>query len=490
LRETQAPRARTVFSAGRRACCSIRFFSGTKLAWLLDHVPPAPAAARKKANWPSAPWTPGCSAAHRRPRPRTDVSTPRAPSCSTSAPRLGRRAAARASHSASLPEVRASSGHLWRGVRRARLNGVPSAHRRRPAAALFGQACWGPAWRRTPTAPAASFFAHTAASRSPRKPSAHHRRWKIDGRLEITPSRVPSHRRRGGAVAARRTRAHRQVVDVEKLAARPPTTAASTSSGLRRPRRRIGMPRRAAITGLTRGSHAGHLASGRAREHRPTRAPTAPRHGGRRRAQTARLRVDGGRSATTAHAVPGGPPARAGRPPRTTETTGWARPTWRISRSVSWKKSRGDCQRLWSADRTFRPRAPPPSRAACWPSASRVARAKRLNRRPAAAGKAPVNQLFFTRQPRAGLQAGLPPGPNVSAHTTCLPHEIFRSLAAVLLCSRSALPPMRRKAARSPASAPGRQGQRHCPIQPRPRYLRARDRRRSGRGLCLAVTRP
>ena len=65
------------------------YFSGTKLAWLLDHVP-VPAGAPKEAISPSAPWTPGCSGsspavASMPPTPPT----PRAPSCSTCAPPAG-----------------------------------------------------------------------------------------------------------------------------------------------------------------------------------------------------------------------------------------------------------------------------------------------------------------------------------------------------------------------------------------------------------------
>ena len=140
----------------RPGCCVDAYFSGTKLKWLLDHVPGARAPAERGElafgtvdSW--LMWQLTGGAVH-----ATDVSNAsRTMLLNVHTNHLGRRTAGLLDVPVRCcPRVpSAAFGHP------ADLLGAAHADRRRgrrPAGALFGQACFRPAWRRTPTAPAAS----------------------------------------------------------------------------------------------------------------------------------------------------------------------------------------------------------------------------------------------------------------------------------------------------------------------------------------------
>ena len=134
------------------------YFSGTKLAWLLDHVPARARGGAGRAGLRHHRRL-ARSGAHRRPgcTPPTPA-TPRAPCCSTSH-RAWDAGCSRCSTSrAVLPQACPSAGDLRRNRSRPPARRSHAGHRRRPAGGtLFGQACFAPGMAaRTPTAPAAS----------------------------------------------------------------------------------------------------------------------------------------------------------------------------------------------------------------------------------------------------------------------------------------------------------------------------------------------
>ena len=218
-----------------------------------------------------------------------------------------------------LPEVRASSevyGRVAGGARARRR--ADRRHRRRSAGgALRPDVRRRRAWRRTPTAPAAS-CCRTPATQpvASEQPAAH------DGRLEgrradrVRARRQRLHRRRRRAVAARRAGLIRQSADVEALAASVPDNGGvylvPAFAGL-------GAPHwdpyaRGTIVGLTRGTTAGHIARAALESIAYQVADLLDamhRDAGHRARRTARRRRRGAQR--PADAVPGRPAGRAGR---------------------------------------------------------------------------------------------------------------------------------------------------------------------------------
>jgi glycerol kinase len=148
------------------------YFSATKLRWLLDHVSGAHIAAAHGDlafgtvdSWLVWQLTKGAGARHRRQQRLAHDALRRAPQ------RLGRELLA-ALHvpESVLPKVFPSS-HLF-GHTHPDLFGAPipiGGIAGDQQSALFGQACFAPGWRRTPTAPAASCSCTPASTSGPRR---------------------------------------------------------------------------------------------------------------------------------------------------------------------------------------------------------------------------------------------------------------------------------------------------------------------------------
>ncbi len=340
------------------------YFSGTKLAWLLDHVPGARRRAEKGElafgtvdTWLLWQLTGGRVHA-------TDVSnasrtlllnlrTGDWDDALLRALRIPREV---------LPEVRASSGVFGEISAVPALNGVPiTGIAGDQQAALFGQACWRPGMAKNTYGTGCFLLLNTGA-----KPvvSKNHLlttiAWKIDGRLEYAlegsvfiGGAVVQWLRDGLGLIAKS-------VDVEKLAAKVTDNGGvylvPAFAGLGAPH--WDAAARGIITGLTRGSNAGHLA-------RAALESIAYQSADLLRAMEAdagrklrELRVDGGAVGNNALMqfqadLLRVPVVR----PRTTETTALGA-AYLAGLAVGFWKNRAEIAALWSADRTFRPRAP------------------------------------------------------------------------------------------------------------------------------------
>jgi glycerol kinase len=340
------------------------YFSGTKLAWLLEHVP----GARRRAErgelafgtvdtWLLWQLTGGRVHA-------TDVSN------ASRTLLLNLRTGdwddtllkiLRIPHEV-LPQVCASSGVLGEVSTVPALNGVPiSGVAGDQQAALFGQACWQPGMAKNTYGTGCFLLMHTGT-----KPVISKNQllttiaWKIDGRLEYAlegsvfiGGAVVQWLRDGLGLIAKS-------VDVEKLAARVPDNGGvylvPAFAGLGAPH--WDAEARGLVTGLTRGSNAGHLA-------RAALESIAYQSADLLRAMEADagrrlrgLRVDGGAVCNNALMqfqanLLRVPVVR----PRTTETTALGA-AYLAGLAVGFWKNRREIAALWSADRTFRPAAP------------------------------------------------------------------------------------------------------------------------------------
>ncbi|MBI2813727.1 MAG: glycerol kinase GlpK [Opitutae bacterium] len=336
------------------------YFSGTKLAWLLDHVP----GARRRAErgelafgtvdtWLLWQLTGGrVHATDASNASRTlllNLRTGDWDSELLKILRIPREA---------LPEVRASSGVFGEVSTIPALRGVPiSGIAGDQQAALFGQACWSPGMAKNTYGTGCFLLMHTGA-----KPvvSKNHLlttiAWRIGGRTEYAlegsvfiGGAVVQWLRDGLGLIAKS-------VDVEKLAARVPDNGGvylvPAFAGLGAPHWDAGA--RGLITGLTRGSNAGHLARA-ALESIAYQSADLLRameaDAGRRLRE---LRVDGGAVGNDALMqfqadLLRVPVVR----PRTSETTALGAACLAGLATGFWK-DRAEIAQLWSADRTFR----------------------------------------------------------------------------------------------------------------------------------------
>ena len=306
------------------ACCSIPYFSGTKLAWLLDHVPGARAARRaRRARLRhdrhlarlEADRRRACTSPTRRNASRTllfDIADRR----------LGRRAARAARHPARAAAARSChrrrvSARRDRAVRRARfpIAGIAGDQQ----AALFGQACFEPGMAKNTYGTGCFVLMNTGA-----EPVRLAQPAADDGGLAARrPAHLRArgqrvHRRRGRAVAARRPRAHRAGRPRSRRS-RPPvpdTGGVYLVPGVHRPRRPHWDPHaRGTIVGLTRGTTAATSPAPRSRRSRSRRATAAGDAAGRAATAARAARRRRRDRQRPADAVPGRRARRAGRAP-------------------------------------------------------------------------------------------------------------------------------------------------------------------------------
>jgi glycerol kinase len=340
------------------------YFSGTKLAWLLDHVP----GARRRAErgelafgtvdtWLLWQLTGGrVHATDASNASRTLLLNLHTGGWDAELLKL-----LRIPHEV-LPEVRASSGVFGEVSSVPALRGVPIAGiAGDQQAALFGQACWSPGMAKNTYGTGCFLLMHTGP-----KPVASQNNllttiaWKIDGRLEYA---LEGSVFIGGAVVQWLRDSLGLITksaDVEKLAATVRDNGGvylvPAFAGLGAPHWDAGA--RGVITGLTRGSNAGHLA--RAALESIAYQSTDLLHameadcGHRLRG----LRVDGGATVNNALMqfqadLLRVPVVR----PRTTETTALGA-AYLAGLATGFWKDRAEIARLWTADRTFRAKAP------------------------------------------------------------------------------------------------------------------------------------
>jgi len=340
------------------------YFSGTKLAWLLDHVPSARRRAEKGElafgtvdTWLLWQLTGGRVHA-------TDVSNAsrtlllnlRTVGWDDELLRILR------IPREVLPEVRPSSGVFGEVSAVPALNGIPiSGIAGDQHAALFGQACWKSGMAKNTYGTGCFLLMHTG-----QKPVVSRNNllttiaWQIDGRTEYAlegsvfiGGAVVQWLRDGLGLIARS-------VDVEKLAAKVTDNGGvylvPAFAGLGAPH--WDAAARGVITGLTRGSNAGHLA-------RAALESIAYQSADLLRAMEAdcgrrlrELRVDGGAVRNNALMqfqadLLRVPVVR----PRTTETTALGA-AYLAGLATGFWKNRAEIASLWSADRTFRAAAP------------------------------------------------------------------------------------------------------------------------------------
>ena len=261
-----------------------------------------------------------------------------------------------------LPEVRASSGVFGEVSALRALRGVPiSGIAGDQQAALFGQACWSPGMAKNTYGTGCFLLMHTGD-----KPVVSKNQllttiaWKIDGRLEYAlegsvfiGGAVVQWLRDGLGLIAKS-------VDVEKLAAQVKDNGGvylvPAFAGLGAPH--WDADARGVIVGLTRGSNAAHLARAAlesiAYQSADLLKAMEADCGGKLRA----LRVDGGAVVNNALMqfqadLLRVPVVR----PRTTETTALGA-AYLAGLAVGFWKNRQEIARLWSGERTFRARAP------------------------------------------------------------------------------------------------------------------------------------
>jgi glycerol kinase len=340
------------------------YFSGTKLAWLLDHVP----GARRRAErgelafgtvdtWLLWQLTGGRVHA-------TDVSNAsrtllfnlRTVDWDAELLRI-----LRIPHEV-LPEVRDSSGVLGEVTSLPALRGVPiGGIAGDQQAALFGQACFRPGMAKNTYGTGCFLLLHTGdrpvVSRNNLLTTI---AWRIGGRTEYAlegsvfiGGAVVQWLRDGLGLIARSA-------DIERLAATVPDNGGvyvvPAFAGLGAPHWDAGA--RGVITGLTRGSTAGHLARAALESIAYQSADLL----GAMQADCGRrlreLRVDGGATVNDGllqfqSDLLRVPVVR----PRTTETTALGA-AYLAGLAVGFWKTRSEIAALWSADRTFRPAAP------------------------------------------------------------------------------------------------------------------------------------
>jgi glycerol kinase len=340
------------------------YFSGTKLAWLLDHVPGARRRAEKGElsfgtvdTWLLWQLTGGrVHATDVSNASRTlllDLRTAGWDDALLKILRIPREV---------LPEVRPSSGIFGEVSAVPALNGIPiggiagDQH-----AALFGQACWKSGMAKNTYGTGCFLLMHTG-----QKPVVSKNNllttiaWQLDGRIEYAlegsvfiGGAVVQWLRDGLGLIARS-------VDVEKLAAKVADNGGvylvPAFAGLGAPHWDAGA--RGVITGLTRGSNAGHLA-------RAALESIAYQSADLLRAMEAdcggklrELRVDGGAVRNNALMqfqadLLRVPVVR----PRTTETTALGA-AYLAGLATGFWKNRAEIASLWSADRTFRAASP------------------------------------------------------------------------------------------------------------------------------------
>ena len=340
------------------------YFSGTKLRWLLDHIPGARRRAEKGElaygtvdTWLLWQLTGGRVHA-------TDVSnasrtlllnlrTGDWDDALLKILRIPR---------AVLPEVRASSEVYGEVSALPALRGVPiSGIAGDQQAALFGQACWTPGMAKNTYGTGCFLLMHTG-----QKPVASKNQllttiaWKLDGRLEYAlegsvfiGGAVVQWLRDGLGLIAKS-------VDVEKLAARVKDNGGvylvPAFAGLGAPHWDAGA--RGAIVGLTRGSNAAHFARAALESIAYQSADLLNAMEADAGRKLRELRVDGGAVGNNALMqfqadLLRVPVIR----PRTTETTALGA-AYLAGLAVGFWKNRGEIARLWSADRTFRAQAP------------------------------------------------------------------------------------------------------------------------------------
>ena len=261
-----------------------------------------------------------------------------------------------------LPSVCASSGVFGEVSTVPALNGIPiSGIAGDQQAALFGQACWQPGMAKNTYGTGCFLLMHTGT-----KPVTSKNQllttiaWKIDGRLEYA---LEGSVFIGGAVVQWLRDGLGLIAksgDVEKLAARVTDNGGvylvPAFAGLGAPH--WDADARGLITGLTRGSNAGHLA-------RAALESIAYQSADLLRAMEADagrrlrgLRVDGGAVCNNALMqfqadLLRVPVVR----PRTTETTALGA-AYLAGLAVGFWKNRGEIATLWSVDRTFHAAAP------------------------------------------------------------------------------------------------------------------------------------
>ena len=340
------------------------YFSGTKLAWLLDHVPGARRRAGKGElafgtvdTWLLWQLTGGrVHATDVSNASRTlllDLRTGGWDEELLKILRIPREV---------LPEVRASSEVYGEVSAVPALNGVPiSGIAGDQQAALFGQACWTPGMAKNTYGTGCFLLLHTGP-----KPVASKNNllttiaWKINGRIEYAlegsvfiGGAVVQWLRDGLGLIAKS-------VDVEKLAARVKDNGGvylvPAFAGLGAPH--WDAAARGIITGLTRGSNAGHLARAALESIAYQSADLLHAMEADAGHRLRELRVDGGAVGNDALMqfqadVLRVPVVR----PRITETTALGA-AYLAGLAVGFWKSRAEIAALWSADRTFRAAAP------------------------------------------------------------------------------------------------------------------------------------
>jgi len=340
------------------------YFSGTKLAWLLDHVP----GARRRAErgelafgtvdtWLLWQLTGGrVHATDATNAARTLLLNLRTAGWDDELLKILR------IPREVLPEVRASSGVFGEVSAVPALNGLPiSGIAGDQHAALFGQACWSPGMAKNTYGTGCFLLMHTG-----QKPVVSKNNllttiaWQIDGRLEYVlegpvfiGGAVVQWLRDGLGLIAKS-------VDVEKLAAQVADNGGvylvPAFAGLGAPH--WDAAARGVITGLTRGSNAGHLARAALESIAYQSADLLRAMAADCGRQLRELRVDGGATVNDALMqfqadLLRVPVVR----PRTTETTALGA-AYLAGLAVGYWKNRAEIASLWSADRTFRARMP------------------------------------------------------------------------------------------------------------------------------------
>ncbi|MBK8856998.1 MAG: glycerol kinase GlpK [Opitutaceae bacterium] len=341
------------------------YFSGTKLAWLLDHIP----GARRRAGrgelafgtvdtWLLWQLTGGrVHATDASNASRTlllNLRTGDWDDTLLKVLRIPREL---------LPAVRDSSGILGEVTGVPALRGVPIAGiAGDQQAALFGQACWRPGMAKNTYGTGCFLLLNTGT-----KPVASKHQllttiaWRIGGETEYAlegsvfiGGAVVQWLRDGLGLIARSA-------DIEPLAARVPDNGGvclvPAFAGLGAPH--WDPAARGLITGLTRGTTAAHLARAAVESIAFQSADLIGAMQADAGLRLHELRVDGGATANNAllqfqSDLLRVPVVR----PRTTETTALGA-AYLAGLAVGFWKSRAEIARFWSADRTFRPKAAP-----------------------------------------------------------------------------------------------------------------------------------
>jgi glycerol kinase len=341
------------------------YFSGTKLAWLLDHIP----GARRRAGrgelafgtvdtWLLWQLTGGrIHATDASNASRTlllNLHTGEWDDALLKILRIPREV---------LPSVHDSSGVIGEVTSVPALRGVPIAGiAGDQQAALFGQACWRPGMAKNTYGTGCFLLLHTGARPVISKNNLLTTiAWRIGGKTEYAlegsvfiGGAVVQWLRDGLGLIA-------QSSDIERLAARVPDNGGvclvPAFTGLGAPH--WDPAARGVITGLTRGTTAAHLARAAVESIAFQSADLIGAMQADAKIRLRELRVDGG--ATTNDALLQFQSDLLRVPvvrPRTTETTALGA-AYLAGLAVGFWKNRAGIARLWSADRTFRAKAAP-----------------------------------------------------------------------------------------------------------------------------------